>query len=128
MRGRTGTWLVAIACAVAVAVASAPATAEDVAPVATATTVGLRVSAEKLHVAGTVLPAQPGGPVTLTVLRSKRKGAPYKRVRSTEATINLEGSYATAMRRKRKGACQLIAEWAGDADSLASTASVGFRC
>jgi hypothetical protein len=62
------------------------------------------------------------------VLRSKTKGAPDKRVRSTEATINLEGGYATKVRRKRKGACQLIAQWAGDADSLPSSASIGFRC
>jgi len=112
--------------ALASAVAAAPAPARD--PVATAITVAVRTSGENLHIAGTVLPAQPGGPVKLAVLRSKRKGAPYKRIRSIEATINLEGGYATTVRRRRPGACQLIAQWQGDADSLPAVSSTGFRC
>ena len=66
--------------------------------------------------------------MNVTVVRSKRKNAPYRRVRSTVATINLEGSFSTKVNRKRKGNCRLIAEWAGDADSLPSNATVGFRC
>jgi hypothetical protein len=115
-------------CAIAIAIVFGPIPAQADDPAPTATSVGVRVTSDNLHIGGAVLPAQPGGPVTLTVLRSKGQGAPYKRVRTTDATINLEGSYATTIRRKRKGACQLIAEWPGDADSLPSSASTGFRC
>jgi hypothetical protein len=128
MGGRVRTYLAVALCGIACAAAAGPIAARALDPAATATTTAVRVSGESLHLSGTVLPAQPGGPVKLKVLRSKAKGAPYKRVRSAEATINLEGGYATTVRRKRKGACQLIAEWAGDADSLPSSASTGFRC
>jgi hypothetical protein len=128
MGGRVRTYLAVALCGIACAAAAGPIAARALDPAATATTAAVRVSGESLHLSGTVLPAQPGGPVKLKVLRSKAKGAPYKRVRSAEATINLEGGYATTVRRKRKGACQLIAEWAGDPDSLPSSASTGFRC
>jgi hypothetical protein len=112
----------------AIALGVAPIPAQGLDPAQTATSAGVRVGGEKLHVGGAVLPAQPGGPVQLTVLRSKKTGAPYKRLRSAEATINLEGSFGTSIRRTPKGNCQLTATWAGDADSLPSSASVGFRC
>lgn len=122
MRGR----LVFVSGICAIAIAPAAAVGQEPAPTATTVTAG--VTGESIIVSGTVLPAQPGGPVSLTVVRSKRKHAPYRRVRSSEATINLEGTFSTRMRRKRKGNCRLIAEWAGDADSLPSSATVGFRC
>jgi hypothetical protein len=128
MSGLVRTYLAVALCGIACAAGVAPIAARALEPAVTATTTSVRISSEKLHLSGTVLPAQPGGAVKLKVLRSKAKGAPYKRVRSAEATINLEGGYATTVRRKRQGACQLIAEWAGDADSLPSSASTGFRC
>ncbi len=110
------------------AIAIVPAAANGQDPAPTSTSVAVGVTGESIHVQGAVLPAQPGGPVNVTVVRSKRKNAPYRRVRSTVATINLEGSFSTKVNRKRKGNCRLIAEWAGDADSLPSNATVGFRC
>jgi hypothetical protein len=128
MGGRVRTYLAVALCGIACAAAAGPIAARALDPAATATTAAVRVSGESLHLSGTVLPAQPGGPVKLKVLRSKAKGAPYKRVRSAEATINLEGSFGTSIQRTPKGNCQLTATWAGDADSLPSSASVGFRC
>lgn len=110
------------------AIAIAPAAASGLDPSPTSTSVAVGVTGESILVQGAVLPAQPGGPVTVTVVRSKRKDAPYRRVRSTEATINLEDSFSTRVKRKRKGNCRLTAEWGGDADSLPSSATTGFRC
>jgi hypothetical protein len=110
------------------AIAIAPAAALGLDPSPTSISVTAAVTGESILVSGAVLPAQPGGPVTVTVVRSKRKGAPYRRVRSAEATINLEGTFSTRVNRKRKGNCRLTAAWAGDADSLPSSATTGFRC
>jgi hypothetical protein len=123
MRGRA-TFAGVLVCAAAIA--AAPAQGLDPAP--TTTTVGVRVTGESLHIAGSVLPAQPGGPVALTVLRRKRKTQPFRQIRSPNATINLEGTFATTVNRRRRGVCQVTATWAGDADSLPSSASAGFRC
>jgi hypothetical protein len=95
---------------------------------ATSTSVSAKASGKRVKVSGTVLPAQPGGTVQLTLMRSKQHGKPFKTIRTATATLDLAGSFAANLKRKPGGKCRLKAEWAGDPDSLPSEATSGFHC
>jgi hypothetical protein len=116
---------VALYAALAVA---APTHAGDKEAQPTTMSLHAAAKARNINVSGLLLPAQPGGPVKITLRRSKQGGVPPKPVKSTQTTINLEGRFATTMRRRPKGNCEILAKWAGDADSLPASALVGFRC
>jgi hypothetical protein len=95
---------------------------------ATMTTIRATAKGRHVKVAGTVLPAQSHGQAQLTLMRSKRKGAPMKAIRSATATLDAAGAFAATLKRKPKGRCQVRAEWPGDADSLPSSATDSFKC
>jgi hypothetical protein len=83
-------------------------------------------TASRVKVRGSVFPAHPGRTVTVTLY--KKKNGVWAKLATKRPTLGAASSYATAFARPRAGACRARAVFGGDADHLASSKTVNFRC
>jgi hypothetical protein len=86
----------------------------------------VRKTSSKIKVTGSVSPAHPGKAVSVTLYR-KRGGVWVKR-RTKHPTLTAASAYSASFARPSSGACKTRSVFGGDADHLASSKTVKFRC
>jgi hypothetical protein len=94
----------------------------------TSTTISALVqkTAAKIKVNGSVFPARPGKQVSVSLYR--KRGGVFVKLRTKSPTLSAASAYATSFGRPAAGACKVRAVFPGDADYLASSRTVKFRC
>jgi hypothetical protein len=81
---------------------------------------------KKLLASGAVAPPQPGGKVSVTLLR-KRHGD-FKPKAEDDAPLTGGSGYEAKFKQPKKCRCRIVAAFAGNADAEPSRASDTFRC
>jgi hypothetical protein len=80
----------------------------------------------RIKVSGSVFPSHPGKIVTVTLY--KKKNGAWVKLAAKRPTLGAASAYATRFARPGAGACRVRSLFAGDADHLASSKTVNFRC
>jgi hypothetical protein len=86
----------------------------------------VRKTASRVRVSGSVFPSHPGRTVTVTLY--KKKNGLWAKLAVKRPTLSGASAYATAFARPSAGACRVRSVFPGDADHLASSRTVNFRC
>ena len=86
----------------------------------------VRKTSSRIRVTGSVFPAHPGKVVSVTLYR-KRSGV-YVKLSTKHPTLSAASSYSASFARPRPGYCKTKSVFGGDADHLASSKTVKFRC
>jgi hypothetical protein len=86
----------------------------------------VRKTSTRIKVTGSVYPAHPGKAVSVTLYK-KRSGV-YVKLRTKRPTLSGTSAYAAAFVRPGGGYCKTKSVFGGDADHLASSKIVKFRC
>jgi hypothetical protein len=86
----------------------------------------VRKTSSKIKVTGSVFPAHPGKTVSVTLYR--RRDGVYRKVRTKHPTLTAASAYSASFARPSSGACKTRSVFGGDADHLASSKTVKFRC
>jgi hypothetical protein len=131
--GGTFYWRVAAADDVALNVGDFTATRSfTLAPFGSATKASSSISAHvtktaaKIKVSGSVFPAHPGKQVSVSLY--KKQHGSFVKLKTKRPTLSSASAYATRFERPSSGACKVRALFPGDADHLASSKTVKFRC
>jgi hypothetical protein len=90
------------------------------------TTLVVQKSSSRVRATGTVFPAHPGSQVTVRLY--KKIGGSFRVVSTKRPTLSATSAYATRFSRPSSGTCKIRSIFPGDADHLASSGSVKFRC
>jgi hypothetical protein len=132
-QGGTFYWRVAAADDIGVNVGDYTATRSfTLSPFGTSTKASSSISAlvtkttARVKVRGSVFPSHPGKTVTVTLY--KKKNGVWVKLRTKAPTLTASSAYSTRFGRPSAGACKVRAIFGGDADHLASSKTVGFRC
>jgi hypothetical protein len=80
----------------------------------------------RVKVRGSVFPSHPGKTVSVTLY--KKKSGVWTKLRTKSPTLSATSAYSTYFGRPSAGACRVRAVFGGDADHLASSKTVDFRC
>ena len=86
----------------------------------------VRKTSSRIRVTGSVFPAHPGRVVSVTLYK-KRSGV-YVKLRTKQPTLSASSAYSVAFVRPSSGYCKTKSVFGGDADHLASSKTVRFRC
>jgi hypothetical protein len=86
----------------------------------------VRKTSTRIRVSGSVYPAHPGKVVSVTLYK-KRSGV-YVKLRTKRPVLSASSSYSIAFLRPSARYCKTRSVFGGDADHLASSKTVKFRC
>jgi hypothetical protein len=86
----------------------------------------VRKTSSRIKATGSVSPAHPGKTVSVTLYR-KRSGV-FVKLRTKHPTLTAASAYSASFARPNSGACKTRSVFGGDADHLASSKTVKFRC
>ena len=86
----------------------------------------VRKTSTRIRVTGSVYPAHPGKVVSVTLYK-KRSGV-YVKLRTKHPTLSASSAYSASFVRPSAGYCKTKSVFGGDADHLASSKTVKFRC
>jgi hypothetical protein len=80
----------------------------------------------RINVSGNVFPSHPAHAVSVELYR--KRGGAFRRVVTTQTTLDSLSRYSSSLRRPASGSCKVISRFGGDADHSASRTAVKFRC
>jgi hypothetical protein len=89
-------------------------------------TLRVRKGSSKIRASGILSPPHPGSEVIVRFY--KRKNGHFTLIATKRPTLDTSSAYAARFARPSGGACKIRSVFAGDADHLASSRSVKFRC